>query len=85
MRTTAVRKGDKYVINGSKTFITNGVYADYYIVAAKTKPDIGNKGISIFLVDTNTGVSATKLDKLGWRASDTAEIAFDNVEIQQRI
>jgi alkylation response protein AidB-like acyl-CoA dehydrogenase len=41
---------DKYVINGSKTFITNGVYADYYIVAAKTKPDIGNKGIS-FLVD----------------------------------
>jgi alkylation response protein AidB-like acyl-CoA dehydrogenase len=65
-----------------KTFITNGVYADYYIVAAKTKPDIGNKGISIFLVDTNTtGVSATKLDKLGWRASDTAEIAFDNVEI----
>jgi alkylation response protein AidB-like acyl-CoA dehydrogenase len=49
MRTTAVRKGDKY-INGS--FITNGVYADYYIVAAKTKPDIGNKGIS--LVDTNT-------------------------------
>jgi alkylation response protein AidB-like acyl-CoA dehydrogenase len=47
MRTTAVRKGDKYVINGSKHLL-NGVYADYYIVAAKTKPDIGNKGISIF-------------------------------------
>ncbi|NHM04570.1 acyl-CoA dehydrogenase family protein [Flavobacterium celericrescens] len=82
MRTTAIKQGDKYVINGSKTFITNGVYADYYVVAAKTTPDVGNKGISIFLVDTNTkGISATKLDKLGWRASDTAEIAFDNVEI----
>ena len=82
MRTTAVKSGDKYIINGSKTFITNGVYADYYIVAAKTQPELGNKGISVFLVDTNTpGISATKLDKLGWRASDTAEIAFDNVEI----
>ena len=82
MRTTAVKSGDKYIINGSKTFITNGVYADYYIVAAKTQPELGNKGISIFLVDTTTpGISATKLDKLGWRASDTAEIAFDNVEI----
>jgi alkylation response protein AidB-like acyl-CoA dehydrogenase len=82
MRTTATKSGDKYIINGSKTFITNGVYADYYVVAAKTKPELGNKGISIFLVDTNLkGISATKLDKLGWRASDTAEIAFDNVEI----
>ncbi len=82
MRTTAVKSGDKYIINGSKTFITNGIYADYYIVAAKTSPELGNKGISIFLVDTNlNGVSATKLNKLGWRASDTAEIAFDNVEI----
>lgn len=82
MRTTAVKSGDKYIINGSKTFITNGIYADYYIVAAKTNPDIGSKGISIFLMDTNLkGISATKLDKLGWRASDTAEIAFDNVEI----
>lgn len=84
MRTTAVKKGNKYILTGSKTFITNGVYADYYIVAAKTSPDKGNKGISIFLVDTKTtGVSATKLDKLGWRASDTAEIAFDNVEIPE--
>ena len=82
MRTNAVRNGDKFVINGSKTFITNGVYADYYVVAAKTNPELGNKGISIFLVDAKTpGISATKLDKLGWRASDTAEIAFDNVEI----
>lgn len=82
MRTTAVKQGDKYIINGSKTFITNGIYADYYIVAAKTNPELGNKGISIFLMDTGLkGVSAVKLDKLGWRASDTAEIAFDNVEI----
>ena len=82
MRTNAMKKGDKYIINGSKTFITNGVYADYYIVAAKTNPELGNKGISIFLMDTSLkGISAVKLDKLGWRASDTAEIAFDNVEI----
>ncbi|MGB2684286.1 MAG: acyl-CoA dehydrogenase family protein [Olleya sp.] len=82
MRSTAVKKGDTYVINGSKTFITNGVYSDYLVVAAKTNPEIGNKGISIFLIDRDTpGVSATKLDKLGWRASDTGEIAFDNVTI----
>lgn len=82
MKTTAVRKGDTYVLNGSKTFITNGVYSDYLIVAAKTNPELHNKGMSIFIVDRDTpGISATKLDKLGWRASDTAEIAFDNVEI----
>ncbi len=82
MKTTAVKEGDSYVINGSKTFITNGVYSDYLVVAAKTSPDLGNKGMSIFLMDRDTpGVSATKLDKLGWRASDTAEIAFDNVKI----
>ena len=82
MRTTAVKKGDKYVINGSKTFITNGVYSDYLVVAAKTNPELKSKGMSIFVMDRDTpGISATKLDKLGWRASDTAEIAFDNVEI----
>ena len=82
MRTTAIKKGDNYTINGSKTFITNGVFSDYLIVTAKTTPELGNKGISIFLMDRDTpGISATKLDKLGWRASDTGEIAFDNVEI----
>ncbi|MFZ2282641.1 MAG: acyl-CoA dehydrogenase family protein [Lutibacter sp.] len=82
MRTTAVKNGDTYVINGSKTFITNGVYSDYLIVTAKTNPAERNKGISIFLIDRNIpGISSTKLDKLGWRASDTAEIAFDNVVI----
>ena len=82
MRTTAIKKGDTYVINGSKTFITNGIYSDYLVVAAKTNPEDKHKGMSILLVDRNTpGISSTKLDKLGWRASDTAEIAFDNVVI----
>lgn len=82
MRTAAIKEGDHYIINGSKTFITNGVYGDYMVVAAKTNPELGNKGISIFVVDSDTkGVSATKLDKLGWRASDTGEIAFDNVRV----
>ena len=84
MRTTAEKKGDTYILNGSKTFITNGVYSDYLIVAAKTTPEAGNKGMSIFVVDRDAkGVSATKLDKLGWRASDTGEIAFDNVEVPE--
>lgn len=82
MRTTAVKRGDSFIINGSKTFITNGVYGDYMVVAAKTNPELGNKGMSMLIVDKDTpGVSVTKLDKLGWRASDTAEIAFDNVTI----
>ncbi|OEY71617.1 acyl-CoA dehydrogenase family protein [Salegentibacter salarius] len=82
MRSTAIKKGDKYILNGSKTFITNGVYSDYLVIAAKTDPDKGNKGMSIFIVDRDTpGISASKLDKLGWRASDTAELAFDDVEI----
>ncbi|MFY0715125.1 acyl-CoA dehydrogenase family protein [Seonamhaeicola sp. NFXS20] len=82
IKSSAVKQGDYYILNGSKTFITNGVYSDYLVVAAKTSPELGNKGISIFVVDRETpGVSATKLDKLGWRASDTGEIAFDNVKI----
>ena len=80
MRTTAIRKENSYIINGSKTFITNGVYSDYLIVAAKTDPSSKHAGMSIFIVDRDTpGISATKLDKLGWKASDTGEIAFDNV------
>ncbi|MCL4154443.1 UNVERIFIED_CONTAM: hypothetical protein GTU68_039550 [Idotea baltica] len=82
IRTTAVKNGDHYIVNGSKTFITNGVYSDYLIIAAKTNPEEGNKGISILVLDRDMkGVSATKLDKLGWRASDTGEIAFDNVKV----
>ena len=82
MRTTAIRKENSYVINGSKTFITNGVYSDYLIVAAKTDTSSKHAGMSIFIVDRDTpGISATKLDKLGWKASDTGEIAFDNVVV----
>lgn len=82
MRTTAVKDGDHYIINGSKTFITNGVYSDYLVVAAKTNPEAGNKGLSIFVLDREMeGISATNLEKLGWKASDTAEIAFDNVKV----
>ncbi|AZQ43646.1 acyl-CoA dehydrogenase family protein [Nonlabens ponticola] len=82
MRTTAVKDGDEWVINGSKTFITNGVYSDYLVIAAKTDPEAKGRGISIFVMDRETpGISATKLNKLGWRASDTGEIGFNNVRI----
>lgn len=82
MRSTAVRNGNHYILNGSKTFITNGVYSDYLVVAAKTDPNSRHNGMSIFVVDRDApGISSTKLDKLGWRASDTAEIAFDNVKV----
>lgn len=82
MRTTAIKEGDHYILNGSKTFITNGVYSDYLIVAAKTDPESKHAGMSILVVDRDSiGLTATKLDKLGWRASDTGEIAFDNVMV----
>lgn len=82
MRATAVKDGDHYILNGSKTFITNGVYSDYLVVSAKTDIESGSRGISMFLVDRDTpGLSASKLDKLGWRASDTGEIAFSEVRI----
>lgn len=80
--TTARREGDYYRINGSKIFITNGVNADYIVLAAKTEPDKGYKGISFFIVDTSLkGISSSKLDKLGWRASDTAIIYLENVKV----
>ena len=83
MRTTAVKMGDEYVINGSKCFITNGGYADYYTVYAKTDKDAGHKGISAFVVDRELdGVSVDKKeDKLGQRASNTATISFNDVRI----
>ena len=82
-RTTAVREGDKYVLNGSKTFITNGHYADVIVVIAVTDKDKGTHGLSAFLVEKSTpGFRAGKKEnKLGLRASDTAERIFDNCEI----
>ena len=82
MRTTAVKKGDKYVINGTKCFITNGSHADWYTVYAKTDKEAGHRGISAFVVPRDAGVVVDKKeDKLGQRASDTAMISFNDVEI----
>ena len=82
MRTTAVRKGDKYVINGSKCFITNGGYADWFTVYAKTDKDAGHRGISCFLVPRDDTVTVDKKeDKMGQRASNTATITFNETEI----
>ncbi len=82
MRTTAVRKGDKYVINGTKCFITNGSHASWYTVYAKTDKEAGHRGISAFVVPRDAGVVVDKKeDKLGQRASDTATISFNDVEI----
>jgi acyl-CoA dehydrogenase len=82
MRTTAVRKGDKYVINGSKCFITNGGYADWYTVYAKTDKDAGHRGISAFVVPKDDTVTVDKKeDKLGQRASNTATITFNETEV----
>jgi acyl-CoA dehydrogenase len=76
MRTTAVRKRDKYVINGSKVFISNGGYADWYTVYAKTDRDAGHRGISAFLVPSDDTVTVDKHeDKLGLRASNKAAIS----------
>ena len=82
MRTRAVKKGDKYVLNGSKCFITNGGYADWYTVYAKTDPDAGHRGISAFVVPKDdTVIVDKKEDKMGQRASNTATITFNDTEI----
>jgi acyl-CoA dehydrogenase len=82
MRTRAVKKGDKYVINGSKCFITNGGYANWYTVYAKTDPDAGHRGISAFVVPKDdTVIVDKKEDKMGQRASNTATITFNDTEI----
>jgi acyl-CoA dehydrogenase len=82
MRTTATRKGDKYVINGSKCFITNGGYASYFTVYAKTDKEKGHRGISCFIVPKDDTVTVDKKeDKMGQRASNTATITFNDTEI----
>ncbi len=82
MRTTAARNGSGWKINGTKTFITNGSHADWYTVYAKTDMDAGHKGISAFVVPREAGVTVDKKeDKLGQRASDTAMISFNDVEV----
>jgi len=83
VKTTAVLDGDDYVINGAKTFITNGQLADLIIVVAKTDSAAGAKGISLFLVDANTpGFSrGTNLEKIGMKAQDTSELFFADVRV----
>ncbi len=84
IRTTARRDGDAYVLNGAKMFITNGVHADYYCVAAKTSADARpSQSVSMFLVEKGTpGFTVSRaLDKHGWRCSDTAELSFADCHV----
>jgi hypothetical protein len=82
MRTTATKDGDHYIINGSKTFITNGHFCDFVVVACKTDLNAGINGISLIVVERGTpGFSSTQLKKIGWHSSDTGELAFDNVRV----
>jgi len=82
IRTNAIKKGDNYIVNGSKTFITNGVYGDFIVTVVKTDPAAKSKGISLLVIDLDSpGITKTKIDKLGWRSSDTAELSFDNVVV----
>lgn len=84
IKTRAKRDGDFWVLNGSKMFITNGVHADLYFVAAKTDPEaLGSRGMTIFAVEARTaGFSIGRaLDKMGWRSSDTAELIFDECRV----
>ncbi|MBO9378925.1 acyl-CoA dehydrogenase [Sphingomonas histidinilytica] len=86
MKTTAVRRGDDYVLNGQKTFISNGAHASLIIVAAKTDRDAGGRGISLFLVDTRDrpGFSRGRLlDKLGQEGRDTAELFFEDMVVPE--
>lgn len=83
VRTTAIRDGDDYVVNGSKTYITNGQSADLVIVVAKTDPTAGGKGISLILVEaTREGFKRGRnLDKIGQNSADTSELFFQDVRV----
>ena len=83
MRTSAVRDGDDWILNGSKTFISSGIMADVVIVAAKTDPDAGSRGITLFLVEAGMPgfERGRKLDKIGLPAQDTAELFFTDVRV----
>jgi acyl-CoA dehydrogenase len=83
IRTSARREGNEWVLKGTKMFITNGALADLVFVAAKTDPAAGSKGLSIFIVEKGTqGFSVgRKLEKMGWRSSDTAELVFDDCRV----
>lgn len=83
VRTTAVREGEHYVLNGQKTFITNGINADLVVVVAKTDPEAGARGVTLLVVERGMeGFGRGRnLDKIGMKAQDTAELFFDNVRV----
>ncbi|UBU14272.1 acyl-CoA dehydrogenase family protein [Nonomuraea gerenzanensis] len=83
IRTTAIREGDHYVVNGQKTFITNGINADLVVVVAKTDPEAGARGTTLIVVERGMDgfVRGRNLDKVGLKAQDTAELFFDNVRV----
>ena len=86
LRTTAVRDGDDYVVNGEKIFITSGMRADWITAAVRTDPKVkGPMAVSMLVIPGNTpGVSRSRLDKMGWHCSDTAHLRFDNVRVPAR-
>ncbi|MGR3976673.1 acyl-CoA dehydrogenase [Acinetobacter sp. 1207_04] len=83
MRSSAILNGDHYVLNGSKTFISNGQHADLVVLACKTDPQARAKGVSLLLVDTHLDgfKKGTNLDKIGLHSQDTSELFFDNVKV----
>ena len=84
LRLKAEKKGDRYLLNGSKMWITNGPEAEVVVVYAKTAPDAGSRGITAFIVEKAFGVTtAQKLDKLGMRGSNTGELVFEDVEVPE--
>ncbi len=85
MRTSAKKVGDKYVINGSKCFITNAGYSEYFTVFAKTDPDAGHRGVSAFLVKKDDSITIDKKeDKMGQRASNTGTVTFNDTEVDAK-
>jgi acyl-CoA dehydrogenase len=83
LRTSAERVDGGWVLNGEKTYITNGVRAHFIVTAARTTPEGGHHGISFFVVERGEGVESAKLEKLGWHASDTATIAYQDVFVPE--
>jgi acyl-CoA dehydrogenase len=83
LKTFARRVDGGWVVNGSKTYITNGVRADFIVTAVRTKPEGGHHGISFLIVDRGPGVESSELDKMGWHASDTALISLDDVFVPE--
>lgn len=90
MKTTAIKKGDRYILNGGKFWITNGPVASTFVIYAKTDPKAGSKGITAFIVERDPKNGTTKgfeshqkLDKVGMRGSDTCELVFENLEVPE--